>query len=58
MCECATATQRHAHWTEDEDAVLIARHDAPAYVLASELGRTLRGVYRRRDQLRARGLLP
>ena len=54
----ATATQRHARWSEAEDAVLIARHDAPAYVLATELGRTLLGVYRRRTRLRARGVLP
>ena len=54
----ATATQWHARWTEAEDAVLIARHDEPAPVLAAALGRTLHGVYRRRDRLRARGLLP
>ncbi len=54
----ARATQRHARWTEEEDAVLIARQAEPAPVLAAELERTLRGVYRRRDQLRAKGLLP
>jgi len=54
----ATATQRHAPWTDAEDAVLIARPDAPAHVLATELRRTLHGVYRRRERLRARGLMP
>ncbi|MBA2276765.1 MAG: hypothetical protein H0W06_03295 [Chloroflexia bacterium] len=54
----ATATQRHGRWTAEEDAVLIARHAEPAHVLATELGRTLYGVYRRRDRLSDRGLLP
>ena len=54
----ATARQRHAHWTDTDDAVLIARHDAPAYVLATELGRTLLGIYRRRTRLQERGVLP
>jgi hypothetical protein len=53
----ATVTQRHARWSEAEDGVLIARADVPAPVLAAELGRTLHGVYRRRDRLRERGLL-
>ncbi len=54
----ATATQRQARWSEEEDAILVARADVPAPILAAELGRTLFGVYRRRDRLRARGLLP
>jgi hypothetical protein len=54
----ATARQRHARWSEADDAVLIARTDTPAPVLAAELGRTLLAIYRRRDRLRERGLLP
>jgi len=54
----ATARQRHARWTDADDAVLIARTDTPAPVLAAELGRTLYGVYRHRDRLRERELLP
>ncbi|MBA2276237.1 MAG: hypothetical protein H0W06_00620 [Chloroflexia bacterium] len=54
----AAATQSQTRWTDDEDAVLIERHDAHAYVLARELRRTLYSVRHRRDRLRRRGLLP
>lgn len=47
------ATARGRRWTEEEDALLLGS-DAPAYVLAEELGRTIYAVRGRYRKLKGR----